>query len=88
MNGMQELTYAYAGKLKRVSVYQNEETGEIYRSLRIAGIGATIKVVVDAEQADKHQKDVGKMVIARGEQEYDAKTDRCKFLYGSVELAK
>lgn len=79
-----DLTYGVTGKLKRLSYYQDDDTGRVYRSMRVATMGATVKINVTEEQYKEQESNVGRIVTCIGEQEFDAKTDRVKFLYGTV----
>lgn len=83
-----ELTYGVTGKLKRLSYYQDDESGQVYRSMRVATMGATIKIPVTEGQYKEQEANVGRLVTCVGEIEYDGKTDRTKFLYGSVTVVK
>lgn len=82
------ICYGVTGKLKRLSYYQDDDSGQIYRSARVATMGATVKINLTAEQYAAHEKDVGSVVTCVGEQELDAKTDRVKFLYGAINVVK
>ena len=82
-----ELTYGVTGKLKRMSYFQ-DDSGQVYRSMRVATMGATIKINVTEDQYKQQESNVGAMVTCVGEIEYDGKTDRAKFLYGSVTVVK